>query len=330
MPDFNNLSIFSKVNYIFICVQFVIGFIGLVNNFLVICVFCHTNLRKYSYSFYCTMKACSDIVILLYVYRNWGQFVMDADLDAVNGFFCVLNKVMPHLASIFSIGILLLISLDRLLAVMYPNRFAFLKKKWFQIIAVFLAAIYSLSLNMVLPVNTRFVVSQVGNQTVLSCVLPAAITVTHSWIRNVNLFVAILIINNAINIKLIAYIVSSRNRVAANVQNRGSRKERKLILCAIGVGFAALVLKFPLGTAQIMNNYLKLPTDQSTMIVYICITLQCFEYSAMFAINMYFNTMFNVQFWQMFGFRRGENGSSTRNKKSNTKSNNTFTDKTVD
>lgn len=318
MPDFNSLSTFSKTNYIFICIQFGIGVVGIILNILVICVFSRKNLRDFSYSFYCKTKSCSDLIILFYVFRNWGQFVMDADLDIVTQVVCVINKVMPHLASIFSLFILVVISLDRLLAVLYPNRFAFLKRRWFQAAVLPVAALYSCGLNLVLPLNTQYVVSQVGNQTVRSCVVPAAITVAHSWIRNINLLTIILIINNAINIKLIGYIVSSRKKVAANGQIRGSRKERKMIVSAIGVGFAALVLKLPQGTVQIANNYLKLPSDQNTLMVYTAITFQCLEYWAMFLVNMFFNSMFSLEFWQMFGMRRSQQVSTTGNKRSNT------------
>lgn len=321
MVNFNTISLFLKVNYVLSCVQFCLSMIGIISNILVICVFARQNMRKYAYSLYCQMKASGDIIIMLYIFRGWAQFIMDSDLDLVAPILCQFNRFNTHLASMFSLSILVFISLDRFISVMYPNRFGVIKKRWFQVIMMFLAFFYSVGLNIILPLNTSYVSSQVGNQTIASCVVSSAILTTHSWIRNCNILVIILIINNAINIRLIAYIISSRRKVANNTQNRSSKKDRKMIISAISLGFTALVCKLPLGTIAIISNYLKLPSDQASMMNSVAVTLLTFEYSAMFVVNMSVNSLFYSEFLSMFGWRHQPVGSTTGNKKSNTNQN---------
>lgn len=218
----------------------------------------------------------------------------------------------------FSLSILMIISLDRLISVMYPNRFGVLKKRWFQVLVLFVALVYSCGLNIVLPLNMQYSETQVGNQTLKSCVVPASINLVHSWIRNTNILVIILIINNAINIKLIAFIVSSRNKVATSTQSKISKKEKKIIISAIGLGFTALVCKLPLGTVTIISYYVKLPSDQNSMMSNVAVTLLPFEYSAMFVVNMIINSMFYAEFLAMFGFKSQVMTSTTGNKRSKT------------
>lgn len=326
MVNFNSISFNSKITYILICIQFAMSISGIVTNILAICVFSRKSLRIYSYSFYCRIKAASDILISVYIIRNWTLFIMDFDIDGTTEFLCILNKCLAQIAGMLSLGMLVVISLDRLLLVMYPNRFGVLKKRWFQLIAVFSVIVYSCCLNLVLPLNTQYVVSQVGNQTVRSCVVPSNTTLTHSWIRNCNILVIILIINNALNIRLITYIIASRRKVASNAtQNRSGSKDRKMIICAISVGFAALICKLPLGTAQLINIYLRIPSDLSSLILNCCITVMSIEYSAMFFVNIFLNTSFYIEFLNMFGLKREEFTSNTGNNRSNTNKTNVDT-----
>lgn len=319
MVNFNAVNIFSKVSYILLCIQFVLAAIGVICNIMVILVFSRKTMRKYSYAFYCRVKACSDMVIIFYIYRNWFVFVLDLDLDIAVPFLCLVNRFNTHTASMFSLSILVIISLDRLISVMFPNRFGVLKKRWFQVLVLFVALVYSCGLNIILPLNMRYSETQVGNQTLKSCTLASTINLTHSWIRNINILVIILLINNAINIKLISHIVASNKKVTTNTQqNKGSRKERNMMISAIGLGFTALVCKLPLGTVTIINYYIGLPSDQSSMMSNVTITILPFEYSAMFVVNMLINSMFYAEFLSIFGFRSSLMISTTGNKRSKT------------
>lgn len=179
MINFNSLTIYLKVNYIFMCFEFVIAVVGIVGNVLLISVLARKKLRKHSYSFYCTVKSVLDIILLLYAIRNWCTFVMDANLDLVARFLCIFNKFMPNFAGFYEVGVLLMISIDQYFAVIYPNRFAWMKKKWFQVGIIILIGIYTGGINMMLPPNTDIIQSQVGNLT---------ISALQWWLTNTNNF----------------------------------------------------------------------------------------------------------------------------------------------
>ena len=101
--------------------------------------------------------AFSDIVILLHSYRRLAAFVFGSDLDVVSTFFCKIDEYTADVAAIFSLWMLTLISFDRLFTVVYPNRFLLIKKRQFQALIVALILVYSLAVNLTLPINYQIV-----------------------------------------------------------------------------------------------------------------------------------------------------------------------------
>lgn len=303
MIFFNNLSIYMKINYIFINIQLVIFVVGLLLNIFLLNVFMRNSLKKCSYSFYCQMKACADIIVLLYVFRNWSNYVVGYDLDAISPFVCSLNKVLPHIAGTFNFSILFILSVDRLAAVLYQNRFGFLKQRWFQVIAVIIAAAYSCGINSILSFNSQLVFKEkTTNQTIkTACMVPPAILQLHSWIKIGNIIVIVLI-SIVLNTKLILYILSSRKKFAQSSKNSQQRakKDRRMAISSIGISVTALVSKLPLGIVLIINHKLNVPSDQSTMFIFIAVTLLILENSfANFLNNILFNTSFSKEFRNM-------------------------------
>lgn len=299
MPNFNNLSVYLKINFVVLNISLILGVVGIIGNVLVIMVCAREKLRKYSFSFFCQAKACGDIILLVFVFRNWANFVIGANLDLVTPFFCYIGQFLPYTSGTFSLGILVVISLDRVTTVIYPNRFRWFKKRWCQVGLVLLVAIYSISLNLVLLLNANYVVSKTG---VITCSVPAAISTVQTWFRNGLMLAIILIINNFLNAKLIMFIASSRKKVESAVMPRNStNKDRRMAISAIGLGLVALFCKLPLGIVTITSNYLNLPRDQFIMMFYMAVTVLNVEGSASFFINLFLNSTFNAEFMKMIG-----------------------------
>lgn len=307
MTNFNDLSFYMKVNFLLLCVQFAIGIIGFIGNILVIFIFSRKSLRKYSYSFYCQMKACGDNIVLLFSFRNWANFILNANLDLVSSSFCVINQVLPYIGGAFAFGNLFLITVDRVFTVIYPNKFKLLKTKKFQFMVVALIAVYSLAMNIVLPFNTKYVVDQIDNETsTRNCVVPPEIATLHSFIFFGNILIVILVINNLLNIKLIKFILSSRKKVGHNLQSRTSLKDRRMAISGIGLSLTAFFCKMPLGIATIVTTYINMPLDKAIVIMYSSITVLVVENAASFFINMFLNSMFKLEFFKIIEFNRNK------------------------
>lgn len=332
MAKFNDLTFYMKVNFVLLCIQFTIGIIGFIGNILVILIFSRRSLRKFSYSFYCQMKACGDNIVLLFTFRNWANFILDANLDLISASFCVINQVLPYIGGAFAFSNLFLMTLDRVLTIIYPNKFKSWKKKKCQIMVVVLVLIYSVSINIVLPFNTSYVIVQEAennqSESVRNCVVPPKILTLHSFIFFGNILVVILVVNNALNIKLIKFILSSRKKVGNNLHSRTSLKDRRMAISGIGLSLTALFCKLPLGIATIVTTYLSMPLDQAIVILYSSITLLVVENAASFFINMSLNSMFKLEFFKMVEFKRkthkiNKNNNNNNNNVDTNTSNNT-------
>ena len=148
MKNFQNLNFYQKLNFICVSIQAFLGLFGIASNILAIFVLKRKTLNNYPYSFYWRIMAYSDIFILLHTFRHWANFVLDFDLSLVSTFFCKTNDYQPFVASCLSTWLLLLISIDRLVVIVYPKRLNVFQKRWFQIILVLILITYSLLVNI--------------------------------------------------------------------------------------------------------------------------------------------------------------------------------------
>ena len=82
-----------------------------------------------------------------------------------------------------------MISVDRLITVVYPNRLKILKTRWFQVGITFAILIYSMLICILLPLNTTLREVTTGNQTVRTCRAPTKILTDISYTVMVKILV---------------------------------------------------------------------------------------------------------------------------------------------
>lgn len=307
MAKFETLNYYQRINYIFQCLTFSICVIGIVGNVLVIVVFSHKSLRKYSYSFYSQVKAVGDTLVLLFGIRNWSRFVMDANLDTLSPFICaVFNKYLIYVGTILSIWLIAFITLDRLVTIIYPNRFHFFRKRWFQFTIVGIVFVYSNVVNIMLPINTNLKTqpSKTQNSTlVTTCLATPEILAKHSWIISSHISVVILVFNNILIVRLILFIAASRTKVSATTRqskNRISSKDRKFAITTIVLSLLAVVFKLPKMMVNIIMESAGLTDDYYQMWFSIGITIYDIEAGCSFFVNLLLNSVFFSNFMRTF------------------------------
>lgn len=307
MLDFKNLNPYEKITFIFQNLQLIVGLVGIVGNILTICVFQRERLRKYSYSFYCRAMACSDILVLLHTFRHWSAFVLGADLDLIGPFFCTMDEFLVYVTTFTSLWLLTLISLDRLMTIIFPNRFKVVKSRWFQATLVLIVVVYSSSVNILFPIYNRlvFVHSNKSNYSYLECYLPPAASNWLSWLYLDNLFISTMFINIVLNVKMIHFLVSSRRKFNKYGQphqhnSRLSSKDRKFILTSIGLNICCLICKLPFTIAMILFTYIKVEDELFDMIFTINVMIMDMDNGASFFVNIFVNSIFKEEFLYMF------------------------------
>lgn len=320
MLDYKQLNTYGKVTYIFQHLQAFVSLVGIVGNILIISVFCRRGLRKYSYSFYSKAMAVSDMVVLSHSFRHWARFMFNADIDLVAPFFCTIDEYQPYVTVTLSLWILMLISIDRLVTIVYPNRFKLLKQRSCQAVLVVLVTLINLLIFIEMPLNYSIVsVPQPDNQTVQMCVLPAEIGRISSWLLLSNLFLTAIVINNILNLKILVYIVRSRRKVSFKMSSmqttaRGNRhsvtssRDRKFATSTIGLNVCSFILKLPICVGLLAANYLdSVDPEIIGMVFTVNVMLATTDNAVSFGVNMTLNSVFYDEFCAMMGVRKLRN-----------------------
>ena len=306
MLNYYTLNNFQQVTYIFQCIQLIVGVLGIIGNILAFIVFSRPNLKRHSYSFYCRVMAIFDMGILVYTFRNWAAYVLEANLDIVSLFFCTITLFVVYILGDQSILMLTFITADRMLTIVYMNRFSFLKKRWFQWFIIFLGVVYNVLINLMLPINYRLVEIDLGTNSSESfklCFLHTQIIVNQTWIHLANFFFLNILVNNILNIKIIWFIVSSRRNVA-RISNHSTYRDRKFAITSIGLNLTSLILKLPLCIAFLIINSIVINFDQLIAIQTIVITIGIIDNGFSFIINFFVNSIFHDEFLALIGIRK--------------------------
>lgn len=309
MIDYNSLDVSGRVKYICQNFMLVISFVGIVGNAITMCVLSRPRLRKYSYAFYAKLLAASDILILAHSFRHWAHNVAGADMDILNEFLCRVGEYQPNTGVVASLWLLTLISLDRLVTIVYPKKLAFLKLPWVKCGLVLAVFVYSLLINLPLPLTYRlklFNSTEPNGGVDLVCYQSVDETKMHLWLIVANMFVVNILVNNALNIRMIEYVFSSRNQLGC--LKKCASRNRKFAMSSIGLSLCCLFFKLPLTVGMLVINYLRVSYEQYQLIFTICVTLSTIDNADAFFVNMSVNSTFAREFKRMYNLdSRGRN-----------------------
>ena len=134
-------------------IQALNGLIGIILNITAICVFERKRLKKCSYSIYWKAIAFVDSFLLLHTFRHWSRYFLNFDIDLISPLFCRFNEYQPYVYGMISLWLETIITIDRYFTIVHPNKFAFTKKRPFQIAVISLIIVYSLLVCISYPLN---------------------------------------------------------------------------------------------------------------------------------------------------------------------------------
>lgn len=315
---------YEQIKFILGYVCLIIGLVGVTGSVLVIIVFSRRSLRKYSYSFYCKIMAISDIGFLSYAFIDWVANNLGSNLSTIGPISCQIVQFIPYAFANFSTHLLTVISIDRMITIVYPKRFLVVKKRWFQCLTVAIITVIVLATNILIPLNYRLIEIYPYNfsQPIRLCLISTQILTTQIWIILPSFIIVNIIFNNLMNIKTIRFIMASRRRVAANGRNISlSRRDKKFSICSLCLNLAAIFFKMPFFLSVIIIGYSNKSVDEISLIMKITGMITYFDSGFSFFINMLVNSVFYNEFLRLFGFKKSnsiETNNSIINNNSNT------------
>ena len=288
---------YKIVNTVFKFIQAPIGLIGIVCNILAILVFQRKQLKKYSYSFYWKCLACLEILILLHTFRHWTRHFLNFDIDLISPFFCRFNEYQPFVAGTAAICVESLITLDRFFTIIHGKRFKIVKQRSFRFVSISVIIIYSLLLNIGLPINYRL--DQISG--IWICHVPVETFKQISTFLLINVLVFNLFINSFLDLSIIYHIVSTRKNI--KLLNRSTIIERQFAISAITINITSLLIKLPFFIGNFLSIYFKLDPERIELVFTISMTILLLDKIDMFIINMTVNSLFRIEFLSMMGLK---------------------------
>lgn len=298
MIDYNSLDLSGRVKYICQNFMLAISFVGIVGNATTICVLSRPRLRKYSYAFYAKLLAASDILVLAHSLRHWAHNVADVDMDILNEFLCRVGEYQPNAGVVASLWLLTLISLDRLVTIVYPKQLAFLKLTWVKCGLVLAVFVYSLLINLPLPLTYRLELFNSTEGVVHVCYQSADDSKMHLWLIVANMFVVNILVNYALNIRMIVYVFSSRRNLGC--LKKCASRNRKFAMSSIGLSVCCLFFKLPLTVGMLVINYLRVSYERYQFLFTIFVTLSTIDNADAFFVNMSVDSTFAREFKRMY------------------------------
>jgi hypothetical protein len=137
--------------------ELIIGLVGVIGNILVIIVFSRQSLKNYTYSFYSRAMAISDICLMSFPIIDWVGSNLGANLITVTQIVCKIIEFMPPFFGLFSLNMLTLIAIDRMVTVVYPKRFIIMKNRLFQYIIIMIVILLVLLASILTPLSYTIV-----------------------------------------------------------------------------------------------------------------------------------------------------------------------------
>ena len=331
MAIYQNLSIYGKITYIFECICFIIAVIGLLSNVLSVIVLSRKNLQKHSFAFYIRVMNLFDMFVLITSFRHWAAFVLDQDLTAVSVLFCKLSEYSVVASSSASVWHLFLVNVDRLVNIVFPQKFLFFKKKWFQVLLSFTAAAYSFCVYLPLSIYRDLVTihsfDNLTNVTIESrtCAIVDSKDMLFYLINFVNSIIVTVFLNNILTMIIIVFVFKSRNKFGNSAKNGSAAvKDRKFAINSIALNIASISFRAPLLIAMIISTYLNLDGEIVGMIFTICVAIHTLDSSSALVINYLVNSIFYSEFWKLVGQKRLQSSSKVLVLTNYTKESNKF------
>lgn len=302
--SFSSLNIEQKATYVGLVITVILSTAGLIGNSLTFWIYSRKKFNKVAFSFYIRFKILIDSFILADSYRHMSSYIFNADIVQISLAICKMAEYSIYVASSMSYLSLTFNLFDQMLAIVYPNRFAFVHKRLFQSLLLLAGFIYSLSLYIIMPIyyayykmSEKFLgLSYSSMSNVTMCMMLPSKNVFVYMIHLCNQTVVILIFNITLTLITVAFVFKSRQKMKTN--KAISPRENKDIKFAVNL-IALSLLSVACKTPLLVTNYLALALDWSNDLSHMVFTwgvaLYTIENAAAFPINYSVNYMFRSE-----------------------------------
>ena len=297
-------DILNKITTIVVFTFPLISIIGVCTNALSYIVFSRRRFQNTIFRVYFRFLIITDTFALLLPINKLLEWNFNIYISDHSNFLCKLRSYFAYTVIPVSGWMIVIISLDRMLSILYPARFLFRKNKIFQVsmclsILVYLLIFYSPILSYFIQTSIYF-----DNET----------NITTEWIICQNESIPIewldMFQSNLVPFSLMitfsSLTIRSIFRSRSNNISVGSstkKKDIKFAVTSISLNLIYLFLNFPYLIFTLLFRYIStdlIEDDLFSFLLSICFLLIYLNITSVFYINIIFNSMFRREFLSIY------------------------------
>jgi hypothetical protein len=291
---------------------------SLLGNILTFAVFSRKCFKKKSIGFYTRALAivdslCSFLFLRHVLRRGYGM-----NVGLLGAFLCKTNTFAITVAAASSAHLLVVISLDRMMTILYPQRFDFIKSTYFQLVVVIAISIFNIGyyaplvaffeltessvdeehseINSTINTNFSIDVSNQSDQQSLLCATSNEYTETvYNWMDLFNSTLVPFFLMIVFTVIMLVKIFHSRVRSTSSRGSNSSasnikKKDINFAFVSISLNVIFLILNLPIIVFGLITS--QLSDDAIYILNIITINLFYINFGSLFVINFCVNHIF--------------------------------------
>ena len=283
---------------------------GAVGNMFSFIIFSRSRFRKTSFSLYFRVLAFSDTFTLLYIINDIPNELYDQDLQNRSYFWCKTFRYWLYSIAPVSGWLLVVISLDRMLSIIRPNKFLFLKKKQTQATICFLTLAYNLIFYIPLIVYKDYQAQENSNSSNSTEIIYKCVNLEEqnivNWLDLLNstlLPFLIMAISTSITV---TKLFKSRSKTTAEAKPNTKLKQRdtKFAITSVGLNLFFFIFNLPVCVFMVLASFIFFDDVDSKLIFCAVLITYYLNFGVVFYVNILTNSIFRNELLVILRLRK--------------------------
>jgi hypothetical protein len=289
--------------------------IGVIGNVLSFAVCSRPNLKNTVFSVYFRFVATVDTITLVLntFLQKFINYQFNFNILTYSNDVCRLFKIVAWVLTVTSAWTLAIISLDRYISIAFPTRVSIRKNMWFQLTICFLLLVKDLIYYGQLFfsfIETSNSYDNSTNQTLTSSTCQVINYDALYWMDLFNMCLVPSLIMFICTYLILKLLYDSKKSLSTRSLNLNktrpaaiSKRQQKLAITSLSLNVFFLVINVPMAGFQIFAYYVKLEEHLNKLILSVVYLLYYSNFSFGFYINVWVNSIFRKEFFNMFKFK---------------------------
>jgi hypothetical protein len=254
----SNLTVFANSFVKYCC--FSIVPIGVIFNAINVYVFRRKKLNKTTMGFYYTTISAFSILVLIMHFVYFYDHPIGKSISMLTGITCRFILYLTRCCTQITSWIHTLSAFDRMITVMYPNRFNWLKNKTVLAGVVFAISILILSLNIpsaLLDLRVTKLNLSIANETIesKSCTSANVILLMGDMVGFLNRTVIPFTFMLIFDMKIVAKLISSKKKLIKNDQ---MKREYQFAFSVFFLNIVFVIFLLPIGIVLVVRSLIQI------------------------------------------------------------------------